>query len=102
MTALDKHRAFVDDVLVQFGDNPRVTAYKGDMAKLKGPFDFIWCAGAVYFLGIRKALRAWRPALTRGGAVAFSQPALLVADPSEAARVFWGSDAVHGLSLIHI
>lgn len=94
VTALDKHRAFVDEVLARFGDDRRVTAFKGDMAKLKGPFDFIWCAGAVYFLGIRKALRAWRPALAKGGAVAFSQPALFTDTPSEAARVFWGSHAV--------
>ena len=38
-----------------------------------GPFDLIWCAGAVYFEGITECLQAWAPALKPGGAVAFSE-----------------------------
>jgi len=94
VTALDKHRGFVDDVLGRYGDHPRVTAYKGDMAKLKGPFDFIWCAGAAYFLGVRKALLAWRPALARGGAIAFSHPTIFTDTPSGAVEVFWAPHRV--------
>lgn len=90
VTAVDKHKPFIDDVLGRFGDDPRVTAYVGDMAKLKGPFDFIWSAGAVYFLGIEKALNCWRPALEKGGAVAFSEPCLFTDDPSPRALGFWG------------
>ncbi len=89
VTAIDKHRGFVDDVLARHGDDPRVEAYTGDLAKLKGPYDFVWCAGAMYFVGIRKALRLWRPILAKGGAVAFSEPAFFTETPSEAARVFW-------------
>ncbi|MDF0603238.1 class I SAM-dependent methyltransferase [Psychromarinibacter sp. C21-152] len=89
VTAVDNHKPFVDDVLARFGDDPRVTAYAGDMIKLKGPFDFIWCAGAIYFVGIEKALNCWRPALAKGGAVAFSEPCLFGADPSDQARAFW-------------
>jgi hypothetical protein len=32
------------------------------MTAPEGPFDFIWCAGAVYFLGIETALTSWRRA----------------------------------------
>ncbi|WP_172295848.1 trans-aconitate 2-methyltransferase [Pseudoruegeria sp. HB172150] len=89
VTAVDKHKGFVDEVLARFGTDRRVTAYKGDIAKLKGPYDFIWSAGAVYFLGVPRALNCWRPVLAKGGAVAFSEPCFFVEEPSEAARLFW-------------
>lgn len=92
VTAIDKQGLFVDEVLGRYGDDPRVTAFKGDMAKLKGPFDLIWCAGALYFLGIPKALKAWRPALAKPGWVAFSYPAFFTDRPSDLARAFWGGD----------
>ena len=66
----------------------RVRVWQGDMAMLTGPYDLIWCAGALYFLGVTEGLRGWRNALVPGGAVAFSEPCLL-ARPSNAARAFW-------------
>ncbi len=90
VTAIDKHKPFIDALLARHGGDPRLTAYAGDMAKLKGPFDFIWSAGAVYFLGVRKALNCWRPALAKGGAIAFSGPCFFTDTPSEEARAFWG------------
>ncbi|MAQ84673.1 MAG: methyltransferase type 12 [Maritimibacter sp.] len=88
ITAVDDAKLFVDEVLARFGT--RVNAYAGDMAKLKGPYDFIWSAGAVYFHGVTKVLRAWRPVLAKGGAVAFSEPCLFTDTPSEATLAFWG------------
>lgn len=89
ITAVDSHRPFIDELLLRIDADPRVTAYKGNMAKLKGPYDLIWSAGALYFLGIGKGLKAWRPALAKGGAVAFSEPCLFSHTPSDAARAFW-------------
>ncbi len=66
----------------------RVQVYQEDMAVLKGPYDLIWCAGALYFLGVTEGLTRWRTALAPGGAVAFSEPCLL-SRPSDAARAFW-------------
>lgn len=66
----------------------RVQVRQGDMAALSGPYDLIWCAGALYFLGVTEGLSRWRSALAPGGAVAFSEPCLL-ARPSAAARAFW-------------
>lgn len=66
----------------------RVAVRQGDMASLTGPYDLIWCAGALYFLGITEGLKRWRMALARGGHVAFSEPCLL-ANPSQAALDFW-------------
>ncbi|MEZ5911938.1 MAG: class I SAM-dependent methyltransferase [Paracoccaceae bacterium] len=68
---------------------PRVTVRVGDMAALHGPADLIWCAGAVYFLGLEAALAQWRPVLAPGGAVAFSEAVFLTDPPGRAARDFW-------------
>jgi len=89
VTAIDNHRPFIDELLVRMLGEPRVMAYKGNMAKLKGPYDLIWSAGAMYFLGVNKGLTVWRPALSKGGAVAFTEPCFFTDTPSEAARVFW-------------
>lgn len=67
---------------------PNVTVRQGDMARLNGPFDLIWCAGAIYFLGVTEGLRTWRSALTPGGAVAFSEPVLL-GPADETVATFW-------------
>lgn len=83
VTAIDTHAAFV----AQVPADPRVTARVGDMGAIEGPYDFIWCAGAMYFLGVTDALRLWRDALVTGGAVAFSEPCLFADTP--AARDLW-------------
>jgi hypothetical protein len=89
VTAVDSHKPFIDELMLRVGLDRRVTAYAGNMAKLKGPFDLIWSAGALYFLGITKGLKAWRPALAKGGAVAFSEPCWFSDAPSDGARAFW-------------
>ncbi len=66
----------------------RVQVREGDMAQVAGPYDLIWCAGALYFLGVTEGLRRWRDALAPGGCVAFSE-ACLLANPSANARAFW-------------
>ena len=89
ITAVDLHKPFIDELLVRVDADSRVMAYAGNMTKLKGPFDFIWSAGAVYFQGIGKCLTAWRPALAKDGAVAFSHPCHFTDAPSDAAVAFW-------------
>lgn len=87
--AIDQTAQFVEAArnrLAPFG--ARITVHQGDMAAISGPYDLIWCAGAVYFIGITQALSAWRGALNAGGCVAFSEPCLL-ARLSPAARDFW-------------
>lgn len=61
----------------------------GDMARIEGPFDLIWCAGAVYFLGVTEALTLWRKAIAAGGKVAFSEPVLIGDRQSEECMKFW-------------
>lgn len=75
----------------------RVTVREGDMGAVTGPYDLIWCAGGLYFLGLAEGLRRWQAALAPGGRVAFSEPCL-PPRPSEAARAFWAEyPAVTGI-----
>lgn len=86
--AVDTHPPFVDAVRSRFPSG-RVTALAGDMAGVEGPFDFIWCAGAIYFLGLDEGLAVFQEKLAPGGAIAFSEPCLFKETPTEAARGFW-------------
>ena len=82
VTAVDLHGPFIDAAQARWGKDDRVTLMTGHMLAPKGPFDFIWCAGAVYFLGIGTVLSAWRPCLASGGSIAFSEPCYFTENPS--------------------
>ena len=88
----DQIEDFVTGANDRFSDDPGVFVVQASMARPGGPYDLIWSAGAVYFLGVGAALSAWRDALTDAGCVAFSQPVFWSGSPSEAARAFWGED----------
>jgi SAM-dependent methyltransferase len=95
--AVDREVAFVEGAklrLQAFG--PQVAVREGDMGVVAGPYDLIWCAGALYFPGVTEGLSAWRPALNPGAWVAFSEPVFLSSEPSEAARAFWAGDGAVG------
>lgn len=99
VVAVDSHAPFIDTLNARFADDPRVTGHTGDMAALadlpQAPFDAIWCAGALYFLGVEAGLTLFRPALKPRGVVAFSYPCWFVDAPSQAAQDFWqGFDGV--------
>lgn len=89
VTARDRHAPFIEAASARWGKNARVTLEVGDYLDITGPYDFIWCAGAVYFVGIEAALARWHPALAPGGAVAFSEPCLFTDTPSDGAVAFW-------------
>jgi SAM-dependent methyltransferase len=86
VTAVDSHPGFIETIRARF---PQVTAFAGDMATAEGPFDFIWCAGALYFLGLSSGLAAFRPRLADTGAIAFSEPCHFADAPSPEAVAFW-------------
>ncbi|SFC37105.1 class I SAM-dependent methyltransferase [Tropicimonas isoalkanivorans] len=88
--AVDLHAPFAAATAARcsrFG--PRVKAWQGDMAKVAGPYDLIWCAGAMYFLGVTEGLGAFRGMLTRAGRVAFSEPVLLSDKEPPEVHAFW-------------
>ena len=92
VTALDTTRHFVDAARTRWADDPRVTVLCADMAAIHNSYDMIWCAGAVYFLGIRHALKTWRKILKPNGFIAFSEPCWFVDIPSDRARALWESE----------
>ena len=90
--AIDLHPPFVAAVRARFAGDPRVTAEVADMTALRGPYDLIWSAGAVYGPGIPAALACWRRALAPGGRVAFSHLCWTgTARPPDAAA-FWAEE----------
>ncbi len=105
VVALEVHEGFVEAISGRYG--PEVTALHGSMGpepgfegsapvdlRKHGPFDLIWCAGAIYFLGVEAALKYWRDALAEGGAVAFTAPVYFTDSPSEDAVAFWDGEEV--------
>jgi trans-aconitate methyltransferase len=93
VTAIDTTGHFVEAVRDRFKD--KVTAIHGSMIEdIEGPYDLIWCAGAVYFEGIETCLTRWQGALAPGGGVAFTDPCNLTGTPSEGAVAFWDGDPV--------
>lgn len=87
---IDAHAPFARAAAARLAAHaPRATVRAGDMARIDGPVDFIWCAGAIYFLGVTKGLLAWRPALARRGVVCFTEPVRPTSSFSETARRFW-------------
>lgn len=87
--ALDQVAHFVEAARACWQNDPRVTVLQADMARIKNTYDFIWCAGAVYFLGIEQALTTWRKVLNPGGVVAFSEACWFTDDRSERAAQYW-------------
>jgi SAM-dependent methyltransferase len=93
ITGIDRQAHFVAAAQARVtGLGPRVTVAQGDLRDLTGPVDFIWCAGAVYIVGIEAALAAWRSVLAPGGRVAFSEPVLLTDPPDPVAGDFWSDE----------
>ncbi|WP_299671118.1 class I SAM-dependent methyltransferase [uncultured Roseobacter sp.] len=92
VTALDKYPHFIEQARALHGQDPAVTLSNGDMAQITGPFDLIWCAGALYFLGITEGLTTWRIALAPSGVVAFSEPCWFTEDRPQAAADLWNDE----------
>ncbi len=90
--AFETHAPFADQARTRFAGDARVSVQCASMAELTGPYDLIWCAGALYFLGVTEGLTAWRSALAPGGAVAFSEPCWFTDAPSAAARAHWSDE----------
>lgn len=95
ITAVDSHAPFIEQVRARVpGD--RITAMAGDMGGVSGPFDFIWCAGALYFLGLEAGIATLREKLAPGGCLAFSEPCYFVDAPSSRACDLWEGYPVRG------
>jgi trans-aconitate methyltransferase len=95
ITAVDSHPGFTAAVRKRV-PSERVTVVTGDMAAAEGPFDLIWCAGALYLLGLEAGLASMRDKLAPGGVLAFSEPCYFSDAPSPAASAFWDGYRTRG------
>ena len=86
MVGIEAHAPFAEAARERAGGRAEVR--RGDMAAPGGTWDLIWCAGALYFLGIEAGLAGWRDALAPGGGVAFTEP-FLSADAAAGSAAFW-------------
>ncbi|MCB1364058.1 MAG: methyltransferase domain-containing protein [Rhodobacteraceae bacterium] len=91
LLAMETHAAYAARVREAFAQDPRVRVCEGDMARPQGVFDLIWCAGALYFLGVEAGLRGWRDHLAPGGAAVFTDLAWTGAPRSPEAEAFWAA-----------
>jgi SAM-dependent methyltransferase len=79
ITALDSHEPSIDKLRDTVADqelNSRIHPVVGDMANPGFPpasFDLIWSEGALYNIGIEKALRLYHGTLRSGGYIAFTE-----------------------------
>ena len=92
VSAIDEQSNFIQFAKNRFQKIENLYFYKTDMAHVgnipQAPFDMIWCAGALYFLGIERGLELFKAALKPEGVVAFSEPCYF-GTPSDAATAFW-------------
>ena len=95
--AFDRHLPFVAEAARRHRRDDAVTVTQGTLLGPDGdlpdpvdlgPFDLIWCAGAIYVTGVEATLARWRGALKSGGAVAFSAPVNWAPETPEM-RAFW-------------
>ncbi len=76
--AVDKHGPSIERLqraIIQKGLSRRISALTGDMADLHlppGSFDLIWSEGALYSIGLKKALKVCHALLRPGGFLAFT------------------------------
>lgn len=89
VTAIDHHPQFLGQAAEAWAGDARVDLALGDMREPGGPYDLIWCAGAVYMLGITQALNAWRASLAPGGVVAFTEPCFFKDPPDSEVVEIW-------------
>lgn len=96
--ALDNLPAMVQEAhqrVHNAGLDSRIRVEVGDMAAppvAAHSQDLIWCEGAIYCLGIEKALRCWRDLLSDSGTIAFTEPVWLQSSqPSEIAE-WWHAE----------
>ncbi len=98
IVAIDSHAPFIarlNATIAARGLAPRVRAVVADMASLGLPpasFDLIWSEGALYNLGIEKALRVCHDLLRPGGHLAFSDAVWRKENPPSEVRAAFDAD----------
>ena len=98
VTAVDLAPEFIDELRNKVEEQdlagqitPRV-ASMNDLPFEDETFDVMWSEGAIYNMGFRKGIEAWRPFLRPGGVLAVSEITWLRPDPPREIRQHWNSE----------
>jgi len=92
--AVDNHQPFLDELQRRAeaeGVSEKIQVKLGDMRDLgldDSSFDLIWSEGAIFIIGFRKGLEAFRSLLKPGGLMAVSDIAWFRSDPPAECRDF--------------
>lgn len=95
ITAVDVHEPVLDEVQRRAeaaGVAERVVPLNMSMTELDFPdetFDVIWSEGAIFIMGFRAGLTAWRPLLKPGGWLVVSEAVWFCDDPPAEAKAYW-------------
>jgi len=98
IVAVDSHAPSIERLRAAVADRglaQRIDAIVGDMAspqQPRGSFDLIWSEGALYNLGLRKALGICHDLLRPGGYLAFTNPVWREEDPPPAVKASFELD----------
>ena len=95
VVAVDTHQPYLDE-LARRAEHahlaPRITPQNASMLTLDfddEQFDLIWSEGAIYIMGFREGLAAWRRLIKPGGALAVTEATWLTDAPSDELCRFW-------------
>lgn len=100
--ALDLFPKFIDILRGRCKACSNVEGMVGSMDDLpfeKESLDAIWCEGAVYNIGFRRALDYWRDYLKDGGYIAMTDASWLTAERPAEIEAFW-KDAYPGIQSV--
>lgn len=98
ITAVDRFPEFLDILkqrAIMAGCANRIDTLAESMVALpftEESFDLIWSEGAIYNMGFRKGLEAWRPFLKPNGVLAVSEITWLRPDPHNEILEHWNSE----------
>ncbi len=96
--AVDQHSASIEKLnrkLIQFSLTDRIRAQVGDMAELtvaQSSFDLIWSEGALYNIGIPRALSVCAGLLSTGGYLVFTDAVWCNANPPDSVKAIFEND----------
>jgi ubiquinone/menaquinone biosynthesis C-methylase UbiE len=98
VVAVDNCDEYLDQLrrrLEQASLSDRVEVKNADMADMgfvSKTFDLIWSEGAAYIMGVREALKSWRPLLKDRGYLAFTELVWLEEQPPAEVAAFFGKE----------
>jgi SAM-dependent methyltransferase len=95
ITALDTHQEFLDELERRAREAQcvdRITVINASMRKMpfeEGSFDLIWCEGAMYMMGFKEGLTAWKKFLAPHGYIAVTEPCWLKTGLTDELKAHW-------------